>query len=254
MPENAPGQLIAKLSQYFISDRLLEDELVDARQRAPILVTILLSSSMSALITMIALGTLYAISRDPLHLLASLMAVLTLVGYLGTLWHFKQHQAVLPAADLYALTTTFATVAPCTITGGMSASPYVCLILIVPVFLFLIAGRKQGMYWTAATIAGVAVLSASEFFGMEFPQVIAAPYMAAFSLATWLTTLSLVLMGLISYEKNVEALKNRISGERNPAAQQAYRQINFPEHDKVDSSNQEPALFNSKNTLTLRPR
>jgi hypothetical protein len=254
MRDNKPGQFIARLSQHFISDRLLEDELVDSRQRAPILVAILLSSSMSALVMMIALGTLYAISRNPLHLLASLMAVLTLVGYLGTLWHFKQHQALLPAADLYALTTTFATVAPCTITGGMSASPYVCLILIVPVFLFLIAGRKQGMYWTVATIAGVAVLSASEFFGMEFPQVIAAPYMAAFSLATWLTTLSLLLMGLVSYEKNVEALKNRISGERKNLTQKGYRQTSFPEHDKVASSNQETALINSKNTLTLRSR
>jgi hypothetical protein len=254
MRDNKPGQFIARLSQHLISDRLLEDELVDSRQRAPILVTILLSSSLSALVMMIALGTLYAISRNPLHLLASLMAVLTLGGYLGTLWHFKQHQALLPAADLYALTTTFATVAPCTITGGMSASPYVCLILIVPVFLFLIAGRKQGMHWTVATIAGVAVLSASEFFGMEFPQVIAEPYMAAFSLATWLTTLSLLLMGLVSYEKNVEALKNRISGERKNLTQKGYRQTSFPEHDKVASSNQETTLINSKKTLTLRSR
>ena len=254
MPKNRRGQLIARLSQHFISDRLLEDDLVDASQRAPILVSILLCSSASALILIIALGTLYGISGDPLHLLASLMAVLTLIGYLGTLWHFKQHQALLPAADLYALTTTFATVAPCTITGGISASPYVCLILIVPVFLFLIAGSKQGMYWTVATIAGVAVLSVSEFFGMEFPQVIAAPYMAAFSLATWSTTLALLLIGLVSYERNVDALKNRISAERNSPAQPGYRQINFPEHDKVDSSNQEPALSNSKNTLNLRSR
>ncbi len=254
MPENTPGQLIARLSQYFNSDRLLEDELVDARARASILLGILLCSSASALILMIALGTLYGISGDPLHLLASLMAVLTLVGYLGTLWHFKKHQALLPAADLYALTTTFATVAPCTITGGMSASPYVCLILIVPVFLFLIAGRKQGMYWTVATIAGVAVLSVSEFFGMEFPQVIAAPYMAAFSLATWSTTLGLLLIGLNSYERNADALKNRLSGERKPLTQEGYRQTSFPEHDKVASSNQETTHFNSKKTLTLRSR
>ena len=254
MAVNKHGNLMLRLGQHLISDRLLEDELVDSRQRAPILVAILLSSSVSALVIMIALGTLYAATANPPHLLASLMAVLTLAGYLGTLWHFKQHQALLPAADLYALTTTFATVAPCTITGGMSASPYVCLILVVPVFLFLIAGRKQGMYWTVATIAGVAVLSASEFLGMQFPQVIAAPYMASFSLATWLTTLSLLLMGLVSYEKNVEALKNRISGERKSASDTEYRQTSFPDHDKVESSNQEAPVINANNTINLTPR
>lgn len=254
MAGNKHGKFVAKLDQHFISNRLLQDELVDARQRAPILVAILLSSSVSALVIMIALGTLYAVTGNPLHLLASLMAVLTLAGYLGTLWHFKQHQALLPAADLYALTTTFATVAPCTITGGMSASPYACLILIAPVFLFLIAGRKHGMYWTVATIAGVAVLSASEFFGMEFPQVIPASYMAGFSLATWLTTLSLLLMGLVSYEKNVEALKNHISGERKTLGQTEYRQTNFPDHDRITSSNQEAAVTNAKKTVALRPR
>lgn len=254
MAENAAVRLITRLSNYFISDRLLDDILVDARQRAPILVAILLSSSASALLLLIALSSLYFISSDPLHLLAVAMAALTLLGYMVTLWHFKRHQALLSAADLYALTTTFATVAPCTITGGISSSPYVSLILVVPVFLFLISGRKQGVYWTVATIACVAVLSVSEFMGMEFPQVIAPSYMTGFTLVAWLTTVGLLILGLDSYETNVEALKSRILAEENTPDNGGYRQGNFAEHDKVDSSNQANPLLPAKNIVKIRPR
>lgn len=254
MPEDRPDPLIIRVSRSFITDRLLDDELVDARERAPILVGILLCSTVSALLLMIALGTLYSFSREPLHLVATLIAMLTFAGYVSTLWHFKQRQALLPSADLYALTTTFATVAPCIITGGMSASPYTCLILVVPVFLFLIAGRKHGLYWTMATMSGVGVLFAAEFLGLELPQVIPEQHMAAFTVITWLTTLALLILGLVTYEENVEALKNRISVPPRQPTLEEHHQFGAPGNDENDTRTHATPAFHSNNVVTLAPR
>ena len=51
-------------------------------------------------------------------------------------------------------------------------------------------------------------------------------------------------MGLVSYEKNVEALKNRISGERKTlGSDRSTVRPTFPTMTEVTSSNQEAALY-----------
>ena len=131
-------KLFQSLNKTFISDRLLQDTLNDARQRALVLVGVLVVSAVSGLSMALGLTALYAFNREPLYLAAIVIAVITVLGYLCTLWYFKVKQALLPAARYYGITTTFSTVMPCVITGGISASPYATVILVVPIFLFLI--------------------------------------------------------------------------------------------------------------------
>jgi diguanylate cyclase (GGDEF)-like protein len=221
MSNNFAVLLYDKLNQIFITDRLQENSLNDAHLRANILVGVLLISSLSGLGLVFALGAAYGSSGDPLLLIATLIASITVIGYLGTLWYFRQRQALLPAANLYALTTTFSTVTPCLITGGISNSPYLSLVLVVPIFLFLMAGRRSGIYWTLVAVICVALLLLLESFGMKFPQVIPEASMAWFRFAIWLTTLMLLVIGLISYEGNFETLTKRISAERGQFAHEA---------------------------------
>jgi diguanylate cyclase (GGDEF)-like protein len=221
MSKNLPETLFDKLNQAFISDRLLQDTLTDSLQRAQILVGVLAISALSGLFMTLSLGFLCATSDDPLLLLATLIAGLTVAGYLGTLWFFKRRQTLLPAANLYGLTTTFSTVAPCMITGGISGSPYLSIILVVPIFMFLMAGRKYGLYWSLVVVACVVILLLLESSGIQFPQMIADNSMATFRFATWLMTLSLLVLGLVAYEGNFETLNKRITEERSQFAHEA---------------------------------
>lgn len=221
MLKNLAKSLYDRLNEIFFTAQLQEDSLNDAGMRARILVGVLLISALSGLGLILALGVAYGTSGEPLLLIATLIASITVIGYLGTLWFFKQRQALLPAANLYALTTTFSTVTPCLITGGISSSPYLSLVLVVPIFIFLMAGRRYGIYWTVVAVICVALLLLLESSGLVFPQVIPEASMASFRFATWLTTLMLLVMGLISYEGNFETLTKRISAERGQFAHEA---------------------------------
>ena len=209
------------LNRLFISDRLLQDTLRDSRQRALVLVGVLAISAIAGMGLVIALGTLYFFSGNPLHLLATGIAVITVTAYVCTLWYFKHKQALLPAANLYGLATTFSTVVPCMITGGISSTPYLPLVLVVPIFLFLIAGKKAGISWSLFAVACLLALLVLEQAGIQFPQIVSEPTMGIFRYFIWLTTLGLLVLGLVSYEGDFEALTRRILEERSLFAHQA---------------------------------
>ena len=209
------------LNRAIVSDRLLEDSFAEARRRTPILVGMLSISAGSALMITAALAFLYWKSSNLLFAIGAGIALITMLGYVFTLWYFKRFKAWLPASHLYALTTTFSTVAPCMITGGLFASPYLPLVLIVPAFLFLIAGRKWGTCWSvivAICIGGMYIVEAQ---GFAFPQAIPVDMIAQFRFSAWLMTLMLLVLGLVSYEVNFENLTERISAERTQFAHDA---------------------------------
>ena len=74
------GDFFNRLNRTFVTDRLLEGSLNDARQRAKVLVMVLAISAMSGCFLVLALGTTYLINRDPLFLAATMMAVISVAG------------------------------------------------------------------------------------------------------------------------------------------------------------------------------
>ncbi len=214
-------EILEKLNRIFISDRLLQNSVDHARQRAVVLLGVLMISALSGLVITLSLTILYNFSSKTLHLQAALIAWLTVTGYVGTLWYFQRRQTVLAAANLYALTTTFSTIFPCMITGGISASPYLILVLIVPIFMSLIAGRTYGMYWTLVTICCVALLLIIESAGVQFPQILPDGWTGYFNFVTWLTTLGLLVLGIAIYETNFEKMNEQITVERSQFAHEA---------------------------------
>lgn len=213
--------LMARIRRIFISPNVRAASLPDARQRSKILIYVLLVSILSAIVLTLAMGSFYLINSQPLFLAATMISLATTIGYLCTLWYFKRRQTVLPATNLYAFITLFSTVAPCVITGGISASPYLPLILVVPIFLFLIAGREYGIYWSMVAVISVATLMIMEAGGFVFPQIIPESTRALFAFTAWLTSLSLLLLGLIAYEMNSDKLTKRITKERSQYAHEA---------------------------------
>lgn len=213
--------IIERLNRLFISDSLSKDSADRAHQRAVVLVAVLLVSTLSGISMTAALTTLFSQTGKTLHLQAALIAGFTVAGYLGTLWYFLRRQAVISAANFYALTTTFSTIFPIMITGGMADSPYLTLVLIVPIFMALIAGRPYGMYWTVITMACVGILLKLEHSGVHFPQILPDTWVAYFNAVTWLTALGLLVISILTYENDYEKLNKQIIVERTQYAHES---------------------------------
>jgi diguanylate cyclase (GGDEF)-like protein len=213
--------LLDRLYSIYVTDRLLQGSLNDAPQRAKILVAVLAIHALSGICWTLMLGITWLVNDDPLFFAATIIGLITIAGYLGTLWYFKLQQSLLSAANFFALTTTFSTVMPVTISGGVTASPYLALVLVVPIFLFLIAGRRYGIYWSLVAVACVATLLALESTGVTFPQILSDSARATFTFTAWVTTLTLIVLGLVAYEGNFERLTERISAERGHFAHEA---------------------------------
>ncbi len=221
MSRKSAGNYIRELLSSFVTDRLLEGSLNDARQRAGVLVAVLAISTLSGIGLTLALGTTYLANREPLFFAATMIGLITVTGYIGTLLYFRWQQSLLSAANFYALSTTFSTIMPVAITGGVTSSPYLSLVLVVPIFLFLIAGRRYGVYWSLVAVGCVATMLLMEMAGVIFPQILSESARASFTFTTWVTTLTLLVLGLIAYEGNFERLTERISAERGQFAHEA---------------------------------
>jgi diguanylate cyclase (GGDEF)-like protein len=213
--------IFGRLNRIFVSDSLSKDSEDRARQRSVVLVGVLLISTLSGISMTVALTMMFSQTGKTLHLEAALIAGFTVAGYLGTLWYFLRRQAVISAANLYALTTTFSTIFPIMITGGIADSPYLTLVLIVPIFMALIAGRPYGMYWTVITMACVGLLLKLEHSGVQFPQILPDAWIAYFNAVTWLTTLGLLVISILAYESDYEKLNKQIIVERSHFAHES---------------------------------
>ena len=220
-PRTGLEDLFDVVSSFMISDRLQGGGLSDPHQRAMILAGVLVISSISGCFLTAGLGAVYLHTENELHLTAAAFSAQTLIGYVGTLLYFKVRQELLPAANLYALTSTFSTFFPCLITGGLVLSPYLSMILIVQIFLFLMAGRRHGIIWSAVTAICVMSMLLAESAGIVFPQAIPDELMPMFRFGTWMMTLSLLVLGLFGYDSNFENLTRRISEERGHFAHEA---------------------------------
>lgn len=220
-PGTGLEELFDAVGRVMISDRLDGGTLSDPRQRAMILAGVLVVSAVAACFLTAGLGVVYLYTKSELHLAAALISAQTLIGYVGTLLYFRVRQALLPAAHLYAVTSTFSTFVPCLITGGLLHSPYLPMILIVPSFLFLMAGRRHGVLWGAITVACVLGLLLAETAGVVFPQAIPEDLMPLFRFGAWMMTLCLLVLGLYGYDSNFESLTRRISAERGQLAHEA---------------------------------
>jgi diguanylate cyclase (GGDEF)-like protein len=95
------------------------------------------------------------------------------------------------------------------------------MVLVVPIFLFLIAGRVRGVQWSVLTSIAVTSLLMLEQTGFEFPQTIPAEFLPSFTLITFSTTLSLLVMGLFTYESSFETFTARLTAERSHYAHEA---------------------------------
>ena len=146
--------------------------------------------------------------------MAQLIAALTLGNYLVAIIQCKFTNNAIASANWYALGVLCATSLPGFITGGILYSPNMQIIIVIPVWAFLTAGRGYGLLWTGITAAVLSAYFIAELSGIRFHQIIPADIMPIIKFMTWMVAISLVVICLFVYEINFVSLTSRLTRER----------------------------------------
>jgi diguanylate cyclase (GGDEF)-like protein len=217
----APEQLLRAIPDWFIAPDRQTDKTDEHYLRATIILGVAVMSSCFALLVMIGLF-LSPYPTNPDHKIAALgITLLVLLCYTGSLIHYKYRQTITGPSNFYATGVLFATTLPGLITGGLLSSPNLQIIIVVPVWAFLMAGNRNGLIWSAITILIILAYYIAEVMGVSFPQTIPESAQATVKVVTWLVAVSLVVLCLFLYEINLVRLTERLQKEQNKLAHEA---------------------------------
>ena len=216
-----PEKLLQTIPNWFIRKELrVETDSAHYMRATIILGVVMLSSFFDALLLFFLWISPYP--EDQLqHSIALGISALVLLCYLASLVYYKSQQTIIGPANLYAAGVLFATALPGVITGGFLYSPNLQIIIVVPVWAFLMAGRRYGLLWTAITVLVLLAYYLLEINGIDMPQGIPEEYIATIKLLTWLVSISLVVVCLFIYEVSVNMLTNRLNEEQRKLAYEA---------------------------------
>lgn len=216
-----PEKLLQIIPDWFIKkERRAEKDSAHYMRATIILGVVLLSSFFDALLLLLLWLSPYP--QDPQQRSIALgITAAVLFCYLASLVYYRSRQTIIGPANLYAVGVLFATSLPGVITGGFLYSPNMQIIIVVPVWAFLMAGRRYGLLWTAITLLVLFAYYLLEINGVVMPQGIPEQYMASIKLLTWLVSISLVVVCLFIYEISVSILTTRLNEEQRKLAYEA---------------------------------
>lgn len=200
-------------------DRLLPADLREvadatAPHRGRALVAMLLASASHALL--IAPLVLWQLRDNGFFMLLGSAAVLLTLGMtLFCLWVVKRFAALTLATYAFGSIITLTLVGLILATGGFAPSPFTIHLLLVPMLLFLINGRRAGLLGTAVVVAVGATLAY-----VKAPAALPHYSMDSFGflrLSTWLISAA-ALLGCVWYlDLTNRKLTARIERERDLA-------------------------------------
>lgn len=131
-------------------------------------------------------------------------------------------RSIIVASHWYALTFLVGLSLPAMITGGLWNSPYIELIVIVPVWSFLMLGRIPGIIWTSLTLLILLIFFIAENSGLVFPQVIPDIFLSISRLGALILSLTLVVVCIYWYDFSIENLQVVLRQERKSGDYNSY--------------------------------
>ena len=216
-----PEQLIRVIPDLFIRPDQRKSLSEEYYMRATIVLIVAITSSLFDLVLIAALSAYSGAEFAQYKPFATGIYVVVLLCYLAALISYKVWNSLILTSNLYALGVFLATTLPGFITGGFLQSPNLQIIVAVPVWAFLTAGNRYGIFWTIATGAALLAYFLAEANGIVFPQAISEERLALVKIVTWMVALSLVVICLFIYEINLVSMTTRLQREQEKLAHEA---------------------------------
>jgi diguanylate cyclase (GGDEF)-like protein len=218
---NRATQLLIAVLNWFNSVNLRKDISEEQYQRGSILLVVAFLSALSTALILIGFYFSAYPEDQGQKNTALTIASLSLVFYLGSLIFYKTTRSIVGSANLYAAGAFISTALPGLITGGLMHSPNLQIIILVPVWAMLMAGRTHGIFWTVVLVLTLAAYYLAEKMGIVFPQAIPADVLASTKFIAWLTAILCVVICLLIFEINLSLLTERLDEEHRNLIYQA---------------------------------
>jgi diguanylate cyclase (GGDEF)-like protein len=135
---------------------------------------------------------------------------------------FRATGAFVVCGNLFAASAYVIMLTAVAILGGFSESPATILLMLVPVYVFLLAGRQLALAWSLLVVSTIVVLYLLEQRGMQFPQILPPTLLPLASLVMWLAVLTVIMGSLL--------VSSHISGHHEHLLQHERNQLNYMAH------------------------
>lgn len=169
------------------------------RTRAYILVGIIL---LNMCICVLMAAMLLSTSLSPLGLHAGLSVVLiSMVIYSVALAVFRRWYSLVVAGNIAVSAIYVAVLVGILITGGYGHSPFMALWIVVPVFVFPMAGSRSGIVWTAIVFFTINLLMLAKKWGFSAWQLSDSATLHLLENALPIVLCFMVVSALVIYER-----------------------------------------------------
>lgn len=148
------------------------------------------------------------------QLVGLLVTCFTEAFYIGCLVVLKRTGSLVLAGNLYGLGAYCGITAAVAVTGGFQNSPFLQILLIIPLFQFLICGRRWGYTWTLVIIVTFTVFFALSLLGIRVPDLASTAHQNVIVFLLWVMLCFSLMTCLAIYDGLNESLAKRMRRER----------------------------------------
>lgn len=205
-----------------VLDRFIPKEILESKEavtKARILVGIL---EVNTLISVYALLSLVFLSGQSIIDTNSVFFTsIPTLSYVLCLWLFIKFQSIALTAKVFSISIYGSIVIASIFTGGYGVSPSLVLLVIVPVYLFMLAGRRDGILMSVLVFLTFTAFFIAQRMGIEFPQVMSTERNLVVEYIVWVVMFFAIFVSFIVYEVMNSVLRISLDTERNKLAHQA---------------------------------
>ena len=156
--------------------------------------------------------------------IAASFSLVMLITYASCLYLFRATGSILLTGHVFALTIFTIVIAAAFITGGF-ISPTLQIIMVIPVLVFLIAGRKAGLQWLLAVLLTQGFFYQAFLHNVTFPQILPISTLATVEIGVWSLMAITVAACFLIYDVVNESLRRQLMRERGRFAHQAAHDV-----------------------------
>lgn len=211
---------IRELVDWFIPHDVKAKALSNQFMRARVLVGLLLIS---------AIGTAFALTTtlraesfaSTEQIFSNGIPVITLCAYVGCLFFLKLNGSIRYTVNFFAVIAYISIVGSGLTIEGIQNTPALQLLIIIPVWTFLIAGRAWGMFWVGIIAITIGSYFAGTMSGTEPPLHTPQSSLMNSQYAVWLLAIVVISVCLFIYENQFESLTKTLAEQNRRFAHEA---------------------------------
>jgi len=180
--------------------------------RADMMITVVICLLGINVLSILASGLNPDLSTED-YLVSVLMVLILSAGYLAALLSLKFQGNLVLAVNIFSMVSTLIIIGLVPITGGVSG-PITPLSVVIPVWAFLMGGRRVGLLWFAIVVIVMSTIYVLGLTGVNYSQSMPAEAIPSISFLIWLMAVVISIACFSMYERYMNNLVIDVNNEK----------------------------------------